>query len=46
MAKQQLTGRVGNSRLVVFNKYALEGIRLTDNLLTCQQSARLPVLLP
>ena len=26
MAKQQLAGRVGNSGLVVFNKYELKGI--------------------
>ena len=33
MAKQQFAGRVGNSGLVVFNKYELKGtgIRLTDN---------------
>ena len=32
MAKQlQLAGRVGNSGLVVFNKYELKGIRLIDN---------------
>ena len=31
MAKQLLVGRVGNSGLVVFNKYELNGIRLTDN---------------
>ena len=38
MAKQLLAGRIGNSGLVVFNKYELKSIRLTDN----SQSVLLP----